>query len=74
MKYITGRGFKCNWELGNEPFDLRGLVNWTITGKELAADFKIFRHLLQPRKPGSLPTQSAAPCVGKEPGLRGCNF
>ena len=46
MKYITGRGFKCDWELGNEPFDLHGLVNWTITGKELAADFKIFRQLL----------------------------
>ena len=46
MKYITDRGFSCDWELGNEPFDLHGLVNWTITGKELASDFKVLRTLL----------------------------
>ena len=46
MKYITGRGFSCDWELGNEPYDLKSLVNWTITGRELALDFKILRQLL----------------------------
>ena len=46
MKYITGRGFSCDWELGNEPFDLKSLVNWTITGRELALDFKILRQIL----------------------------
>ena len=46
MKYITGRSFTCDWELGNEPFDLHGLINRTITGKELAFDFKILRKLL----------------------------
>ena len=46
MKYITSRGFSCAWELGNEPFDLHGLVNKTITGQQLAEDFKILRKLL----------------------------
>ena len=46
MNYITSRGFSCIWELGNEPFDLKALVNRTITGKELATDFKILRKLL----------------------------
>mgnify|MGYP002803537113 FL=1 len=46
MNYITGRGFSCDWELGNEPFDLKSLVNWTITGRELALDFKILRQIL----------------------------
>ncbi|CAB3990775.1 heparanase isoform X1 [Paramuricea clavata] len=46
MKYITGRGFTCDWELGNEPFDIHGLINRTITGKELAFDFTILRKLL----------------------------
>ncbi len=46
MRYITSHHFTCAWELGNEPFDLHGLINWTITGKELASDFKILRKLL----------------------------
>ena len=46
MKYINGRTFNCSWELGNEPVQLRALVNRTITGKELASDFKILRKLL----------------------------
>ncbi|CAB4037469.1 heparanase-like isoform X2 [Paramuricea clavata] len=46
MKYITGRGFTCDWELGNEPTQLYSLINRTITGKELAFDFTILRKLL----------------------------
>ena len=46
MKYITSRGFGCSWELGNEPVNLKALVNKTITGEELASDFKILRKLL----------------------------
>ncbi|XP_028408537.1 heparanase-like [Dendronephthya gigantea] len=46
MEYIHALGFSCSWELGNEPFDLHGLINWTITGEELAFDFKILRKLL----------------------------
>ena len=46
MRYISGRGFTCGWELGNEPVDLKGLVNRTITGGQLAEDFQILRALL----------------------------
>ena len=46
MKYITSRSFRCGWELGNEPIDLQPLTNKTITGEELASDFKILRKLL----------------------------
>ena len=46
MKYITSRGFSASWELGNEPFDLQALVHKTITGEELASDFKILRKVL----------------------------
>ena len=46
MRYISGKGFACGWELGNEPVDLKGLVNRTITGGQLAEDFQILRALL----------------------------
>lgn len=46
MAYMVGKGYHCGWELGNEPVDLKGLVNRTITGEQLAKDFKILRELL----------------------------
>lgn len=46
MNYMAKRGYLCGWELGNEPVDLKGLVNRTITGKQLAKDFQILREVL----------------------------
>ncbi|XP_046859352.1 heparanase-like [Xenia sp. Carnegie-2017] len=45
MKYLISRGFTCDWELGNEPFDLQKF-NRTISGKQLAENFRILRKLL----------------------------
>ena len=51
-KYVSGRGFTCGWELGNEPVDLKGLVNRTITGGQLAEDFQILGALLDKQQQG----------------------
>ncbi|CAH1277038.1 HPSE [Branchiostoma lanceolatum] len=46
LNYTAARGFKVNWELGNEPNRLQKLSNRTVNATTLGQDFRKLRSLL----------------------------
>ncbi|XP_078668077.1 heparanase-like isoform X1 [Branchiostoma floridae x Branchiostoma belcheri] len=46
LNYTAARGFKVNWELGNEPNHFQKMSNRTINATTLGRDFRQLRSLL----------------------------
>ncbi|XP_078588333.1 heparanase-like isoform X1 [Branchiostoma floridae x Branchiostoma japonicum] len=46
LNYTAARGFKVNWELGNEPNHLQKISNRTVNATTLGLDFRQLRSLL----------------------------
>ncbi|XP_013179536.1 PREDICTED: heparanase-like [Papilio xuthus] len=46
FEYSSQRGYKVDWQLGNEPNSLHHIFHVTVTPKMLAHDFKKLRHVL----------------------------